>query len=165
MMMLKTSYNNSNDSNGNNNDSSNSNNDNGDNSGDNNDSSNSNNDNGDNSGNNNDSSNSNNDNDDNSGNSNNNNEVFCQEFCDLGSPSQREGQWEWYRMVEVVEVNGAPRVRTSCEPVAEGIFPLELAWVLTPFFNALSDESVNPGLVCAHMHSIVRTQKILSFMS
>ena len=38
----------------------------------------------------------------------------------------------------------------------EGIFPLEL----TP-----SDESINRGLVCAHMHFIARTQKILTFMS
>ena len=29
----------------------------------------------------------------------------------------------------------------------------------------LSDESINRGLVCAHMHSIARTQKILTFMS
>ena len=28
-----------------------------------------------------------------------------------------------------------------------------------------SDESINRGLVCAHMHFIVRTQKILTFMS
>ena len=38
----------------------------------------------------------------------------------------------------------------------EGIFPLELT---------LSDESINRGLVCAHMHFIARTQKILTFMS
>ena len=31
--------------------------------------------------------------------------------------------------------------------------------------ETLSDESVNRGLVCAHMHSIVRTEKILTFMS
>ena len=31
--------------------------------------------------------------------------------------------------------------------------------------KTLSDESVNRGLVCAHMHSIPRTQKILTFMS
>ena len=29
----------------------------------------------------------------------------------------------------------------------------------------LLDESINRGLVCEHMHSIARTQKILSFMS
>ena len=29
----------------------------------------------------------------------------------------------------------------------------------------LSDESKNRGLVCAHTHSIPRTQKILTFMS
>ena len=44
----------------------------------------------------------------------------------------------------------------------EGIFPLELTWVSpkTP-----SDESINRGLVCAYMHFIARTQKILTFMS
>ena len=31
--------------------------------------------------------------------------------------------------------------------------------------KTLSDESINRGLVCAHMHSIARTQKILAFMS
>ena len=31
--------------------------------------------------------------------------------------------------------------------------------------SKLLDESVNRGLVCAHMHSISRTQKILTFMS
>ena len=35
----------------------------------------------------------------------------------------------------------------------DGIFPLELTWVLTQ------------GLVCVHMHPIARTQKILTFMS
>ena len=29
----------------------------------------------------------------------------------------------------------------------------------------LSDESISRGLVCVHMHSIARTQKILTFMS
>ena len=48
----------------------------------------------------------------------------------------------------------------------EGIFPLELTWVQTPFpQKTLSDESINRGLVCAHMHFIARTQKILTFMS
>ena len=47
----------------------------------------------------------------------------------------------------------------------EGIFPLELTWVQTPFPQKTpSDESVNRGLVCAHMHFIARTQKILTFM-
>ena len=31
--------------------------------------------------------------------------------------------------------------------------------------KTLSDESINQGLVCAHMHFIARTQKILTFMS
>ena len=47
----------------------------------------------------------------------------------------------------------------------EGIFPLELTWALTPFPQTLSDEGVNQVQVCVHMHSIVWTQKILTFMS
>ena len=48
----------------------------------------------------------------------------------------------------------------------EGVFPLELTWLQTPFpQKTLSDESINRGLVCAHMHFIARTQKILTFMS
>ena len=43
---------------------------------------------------------------------------------------------------------------------AEGIFPLELTWVQTPFPKTPSDESINRGLVCANMHFIARTQKI-----
>ena len=31
--------------------------------------------------------------------------------------------------------------------------------------KTLSGESINRGLVCAHMHFIARTQKILAFMS
>ena len=31
--------------------------------------------------------------------------------------------------------------------------------------KTLEDESINRGLVCAHMHFIARTQKILTFMS
>ena len=31
--------------------------------------------------------------------------------------------------------------------------------------KTLSDESINRGLVCAHMHCIAQTQKILTFMS
>ena len=31
--------------------------------------------------------------------------------------------------------------------------------------KTLLDESINRGLVCAHMHFIARTQKILTFMS
>ena len=54
-------------------------------------------------------------------------------------------------------------VRPSCEPPVEGMFPLESAWVLTPFHKTLSDKSINRGLVCAHMHSITQTPKILTF--
>ena len=42
-----------------------------------------------------------------------------------------------------------------------GIFPLELTWVLSPFPRTLSDESINRGLVYAHMHFIAQTQKDL----
>ena len=49
-------------------------------------------------------------------------------------------------------------------PVEE-IFSLELTWVLTPFHPNSSDEGINRGLVCAHVHSIARTQKILTSMS
>ena len=31
--------------------------------------------------------------------------------------------------------------------------------------KTLSDESINRGLVCAHMHFVAQTQKILTFMS
>ena len=31
--------------------------------------------------------------------------------------------------------------------------------------KTLSDESINRGLVCAHMHFMAQTQKILTFMS
>ena len=40
----------------------------------------------------------------------------------------------------------------------EEIFTLELTWVLTPFPQKLSDESINQDLVCAHMHSITQTK-------
>ena len=44
-------------------------------------------------------------------------------------------------------------------------FPLELPWVLTPFPEIRFDESINQGIVCAHMYSVTQTQKILTFMS
>ena len=56
-----------------------------------------------------------------------------------------------------------PPLRRFFFPV-EGIFPLELTWVLTPFPQTLSDENINRSPVCAHMHSIGWTQKILTFM-
>ena len=40
-----------------------------------------------------------------------------------------------------------------------GFFPLELTWVLTPLPETLLDESINRGLVCAHMHSTAQTQR------
>ena len=42
--------------------------------------------------------------------------------------------------------------------------PLELTWGLTPFPKTLLDETINQRLVCAHMHSMVQTPKILTFM-
>ena len=53
----------------------------------------------------------------------------------------------------------ASRVRPSLGPPVEGIFPLELTWVLNPFPKTLSDESIN------RVHSIEWTQKILTFLS
>ena len=47
----------------------------------------------------------------------------------------------------------------------EGIFPLEHGFELHSRKKTLSDESINRGLVCAHMHFIARTEKILTFMS
>ena len=46
-----------------------------------------------------------------------------------------------------------------------GFFSLELTWVLTLFPQNSSYESMNQSLVCAHMHSIARTQKIPTFIS
>ena len=51
------------------------------------------------------------------------------------------------------------QVPPSSEPPVEGIFPLELTWVLTPFPTTLSDKSLNQGLVYACMHSFVQTKK------
>ena len=49
--------------------------------------------------------------------------------------------------------------------------PLSLRYMVSDFISTasphpqtLSDESINRGLVCAHVHSIARTQKILTFM-
>ena len=47
----------------------------------------------------------------------------------------------------------------------EGIFPLSNMGSNSIPPKALSDESINRGLVCAHMHFIARTQKILTLMS
>ena len=46
-----------------------------------------------------------------------------------------------------------------------GFFPQSLhgLWIHSP--KTILDESVNCGLVCAHMHSIAWAQKILTFMS
>ena len=49
--------------------------------------------------------------------------------------------------------------------LVERIFTLELTLVLTLFPRTLSVESLGRGPVCAHMHSIAWTQKILTFMS
>ena len=51
----------------------------------------------------------------------------------------------------------------SSEPPVKGSFLLELTW--TPFPKTLSDKSINQGLLWAHIHSIVWTQKIQTFMS
>ena len=44
-------------------------------------------------------------------------------------------------------------------------WPLHGNCLLTQLLSTLSDESRNQGLVCARMHSIVRTQKSLTFIS
>ena len=58
--------------------------------------------------------------------------------------------------------------------LVEGIFPLGLIRVLTPSpppplkkkkKKKKKNESIDWGLVCAHMHSIARAQKILTLMS
>ena len=67
--------------------------------------------------------------------------------------------------VYIIELVAASRVRPPFQPPVEGPFPLKLTWVLTSSRKTLLDESINRGLVCAHMHPIVRTQKILTFMS
>ena len=71
----------------------------------------------------------------------------------------------WSCVGLAVLLDAASRVRFSSELAIEGIFALELTWVLIPFPQTLSDESINRSLVCAHMHSIARTQKILTFIS
>ena len=38
-------------------------------------------------------------------------------------------------------------------------FPLELTWFLTQFPQTLSDERINRGLVCVHIHSFARMKK------
>ena len=56
--------------------------------------------------------------------------------------------------------------RCGFDPPLGRIFPVEGIFPLTPFPpKALSDESLNWGLFCAHMHSITWTQKILTFVS
>ena len=47
----------------------------------------------------------------------------------------------------------------SSEPPVEVIFPLELTWVLTLFPKTLSGQSINLGIVSAHMHFISRTKR------
>ena len=41
--------------------------------------------------------------------------------------------------------DAASRLPPSSEPPVEGIFPLELTWLLTPFPESLSDPSINRG--------------------
>ena len=61
--------------------------------------------------------------------------------------------------------DAASRVRPPVEVFPPSSSPLELTWVLAPFPKIISDEIINRGLVCAHMHSIARTQKILTCVS
>ena len=52
-----------------------------------------------------------------------------------------------------------PRGRTA------EVFSSELAQVLNPLPVTLSGESINRGLVCACVHTIARTEKLLTFIS
>ena len=65
-----------------------------------------------------------------------------------------------------VLLDAASWVRSSSEEnfSGRGDFPLgvNISDATTP--KALSDETINRDLVCAQMRSIVRTQKILTFM-
>ena len=61
--------------------------------------------------------------------------------------------------------------------LVKGFLSLQLTWVLTPFPTppppplthphpqTIADESTHRGLVCARMHSIARSQKILTLRS
>ena len=53
---------------------------------------------------------------------------------------------------------------STLQASSTGDSPLELTWVLTSFPKTLLDESINRELVCARMHFIAQTQKILMFM-
>ena len=82
------------------------------------------------------------------------------------------GMWHdnWYDWAGV-SILGRARIAQSpvcwarCPaPPVEGIFRSEITWVNTPFPYTLSDGSIYRGLVCAHKHSIARTQKIQTSM-
>ena len=91
----------------------------------------------------------------------------------LSSTSAFPNRWEkdgpeklsWHFAGLAVLCDAVSRVRSYSEPAVKGIFPLELTWVLTPLPKNLSDQSINQGQACAHIHSIAQTQKILTFMS
>ena len=60
--------------------------------------------------------------------------------------------------------DAAARVRSSFEPPpVEGIFSLGVN-MGSDSTTTNSFESINQGLVCAHMHSITQNQKIRTFM-
>ena len=75
--------------------------------------------------------------------------------------------WKRVKLLKSISIlrDAASRVRPSSKPSGGGDFLLELTGILTPFPKTLLDEIINRGLVCAHMHSIARTQNILTFMS
>ena len=71
-------------------------------------------------------------------------------------------------MLDSLSLHGAASwVRSSSVEnySSRGNFPLKSRWRLTQFPKTLLDESINPGLVCAHIHSTAQAQKIPTFMS
>ena len=113
--------------------------------------------------------------------------IWTGQDCPTGNSSRRETKrqteetmgrqhqrvdwpWIWNIILRNSSVSSVwARCLAQCSVVGsilpwsevEGIFRLELTWVLTPFPKTLLDESINQGLVCAHMHSIAWTSKIL----
>ena len=97
----------------------------------------------------------------------------CQQYHYSGSDLESTGKEEegkiWHRDSKGGQNSSVGSAWARCHSVAgsihlwghfpvEGIFPLELTWVQTPFPpKTPSDESINRGLVCAHMHFIART--------
>ena len=56
-------------------------------------------------------------------------------------------------------------IQTSSQSQVEGTFSLGVDMGSDSIPPKLSDEIINRGLVCAHMHFMARTQKFWTFMS